>query len=227
MMPLMTESGPTRGAYLLEGTLLATLVLGPGIAVAVGMDSEHGSIADWVAALATVAAFIAAVLAGRTAVALWRIESGRDEERRTQDKQQQAVQIAAWYGPKTWRPTPPPAAPGQPPAPNPKDFGVWLRNASQVPIRDMIVRVIGSDGNAVYTQSIGTVPPSEEPVFAPAPQQMRSFLWAQHWSCAAEILFVDAGNQPWTRESSGRLRPGLHGAHPSRLLADSDDDMAP
>jgi hypothetical protein len=220
MRPVREPEEP-RSNYLLEGVLLAALILGPGIAVAVAMDSRHGSVADWVSALATVAAFIAAVAAGQTAARLWRIESKRDDERRSRDKQEQALLIAAWYGSKTWRPASVLASGNRMPGPR-GEFGVWVRNASQVPVTGVVVRVIGQDGSALYAQGMGTVPPAADPVFVPAPRDVHGLLRVQHWECSAEIMFIDAGDQPWTRERSGRLRDGLHGARPSR-----PEDAAP
>ncbi|MBP8674900.1 MAG: hypothetical protein KBH34_01200, partial [Acetomicrobium sp.] len=75
----MVQLDRLKAAWKLEGTLLAVLILGPAVCLAVVFDMESGSAADWVAALATVAAFIAAVAAARYAKGTLDREEGRDE----------------------------------------------------------------------------------------------------------------------------------------------------
>jgi hypothetical protein len=68
-----------RATYaLLTAGLLAVV----GIAVTVGLltGAETGSMADWVAAVATVAAFGAATLAARFAASAFALESDRDSQ---------------------------------------------------------------------------------------------------------------------------------------------------
>ena len=72
--------------YLLEGTMVALLILGPSVAAALALDLDEGSIAEWVAAVATVAAVIAAVYAGLAAKAALNIELKREGDRLTRDR---------------------------------------------------------------------------------------------------------------------------------------------
>lgn len=94
-----TNLPSTSGAghpYLLEGVLVSLLVLGPAVAIAVAMDAGAGSVADWVGALSTLAAFIAAVAATRYAARAFFIEQQRDLDRLAAETRAQASLVAAW-----------------------------------------------------------------------------------------------------------------------------------
>lgn len=57
----MTQKQPHSRTYLIEATLLVVFILGPAVWLTSALDAKSGSIADWVAALATVAAVVVQV----------------------------------------------------------------------------------------------------------------------------------------------------------------------
>lgn len=72
---------------------------GVGLAVVLGMafKIEGGSVADWVAAFATIAAVIAAVYAGVWAKRAYAIEEERQRDAAARERMAQASQVAAWF----------------------------------------------------------------------------------------------------------------------------------
>jgi hypothetical protein len=89
---------PASRAFLFEGMLGALLILGPAIGIGVALDSDAGSIADWVAGVATTLAFVAAVFAARSAQRMLRVEQDRDARA-------QAGRVATWHEePWGWEP---------------------------------------------------------------------------------------------------------------------------
>lgn len=193
--------------YLLEGTLVALLVMGPATAVALALDLEEGSIAEWVSALATIAAVIAAVYAGRAAKAALGIELNREGDRLERERQDQASKVAAWIGSIRTDPvTRETRSWGQPFAVT--KHGAKLRNASDVPVTDVVLRYVVADG--MCPESIyGVLPPADQPVFAEVEDSQNEW-WDVSEAIAmgglgVEITFRDARGQAWTRMVDGRL----------------------
>lgn len=79
-------------------TVAATILAVVAIAVVIGLisDAETGSMADWVAATATVAALGAAVIAARYAAGAYHLESAREGQLLRAQRSAQAALIAAW-----------------------------------------------------------------------------------------------------------------------------------
>jgi len=65
---------------------------------------QYGDVATWLTAVATVAAVIAAVLAGRWARDIVEIERKRDERHEAETRALQASQVAAWAEPAVVKP---------------------------------------------------------------------------------------------------------------------------
>jgi hypothetical protein len=83
----------TALAATLGGTAgVMTVVIGSGLIV----GAEAGSMADWVAAVATVAAFCAAVIAARYAAGAFSLESAREAQILQAQRTAQAALVAAW-----------------------------------------------------------------------------------------------------------------------------------
>ena len=72
---------------------------GVGLVVVLGMafKIEGGSVAEWVAAFATIAAVIAAVYAGVWAKRAYAIEEERQRDAALRERMAQASQVAAWF----------------------------------------------------------------------------------------------------------------------------------
>lgn len=86
----------------MKRTVYATPVTGMlaavGVAIVIGLLSgaETGSMADWVAATATVAAFGAAVIAARYAAGAFHLESNREAHFLSAQRRSQAALVAVW-----------------------------------------------------------------------------------------------------------------------------------
>lgn len=79
-----------------EATIAAAIILGPAIAIGIIADAKAGSIAEWVAAIATLGALLAALYAGQQAAKIVQVEQKRDAERDAAARRAQAEQVAAW-----------------------------------------------------------------------------------------------------------------------------------
>lgn len=221
-----TEDAPSKAAsdnghavppggrtYLLEGVLGSLLILGPAICVGVAVDSEWGSIAEWVASLATVAAFLAAVLAARFTARALGIEQEREKDRQKAITGEQAVLVAAWIevdyikslsGARVQA----------------KTVACMLRNASPVPVHDVEVRVLLDASNGLGRKLIGTVdlatlPPSTVPVSERiAPFQGTDPIVAVREQGGVPALrclmdFTDSAGIRWFRGPNGELEIDL------------------
>jgi hypothetical protein len=67
-------------------------------------DLRFGDVATWLTMVATIAAVVAAVSAGRWARAVVEIERDRDERHEQESRAQQASQVAAWAEPAVVKP---------------------------------------------------------------------------------------------------------------------------
>lgn len=83
-----------RSFYL---TVVGGVLVIVATAVAVGLftDADNGSMADWMTAIATVAALVAAVVAARYAAGAFDLERGRDEQLFLERRTAQAALVAA------------------------------------------------------------------------------------------------------------------------------------
>ena len=171
----------------------------------VGDSSEFPA---WLGAVSTAFAFLAAMYAARYAARMWVLETVREERA-------QAALVAGWYDQKTVgssgklhateEPEGHPALVGE----SYTVTGIYLRNASQVPVTDVRYRLFIGDGPISTPVSIGLLPPSTEPVFAEIPsgevkrpegQPLRVGLRP-----TVELEFRDAAGLRWQRDPEGRL----------------------
>ena len=160
------------------------------ILVAVLTSMKAGSAADWVAAIATLAALFAAVVAARLALRTYALERERDAERQRERRAAQADQVAVWaiegvnwrggfvtesFGPEghTRSQEAVPVVPSSLP--------VVIRNDSHLPVHDLRVEVYFREkggGASVYscaTTAVPVVPPRtsrEVEVVSPALEKM-------------------------------------------------------
>jgi len=136
------------------------------VAVAVGgvLGSDPGSLADWVAAVSTFAALLAASYAAVQTRRTFRLEQERDAERVDQTRRAQAVQVAVWTGEMDWISTkvthvwsPGSTEPDttRDPGPiRPESIRVNIQNASPVPVYHLRVEVyVGEGGPSTATHA--------------------------------------------------------------------------
>lgn len=144
------------------------------------MDIAYGTLPDWVAAIGTAGALIAAVVLLRDDR---RIRRAQDEEH-TRD---QAQKIGTWI--------------------TSSDFSVYvinLRNASDLPIYNVTVEFGTPAGHDPWTSATSwiTMPPGETdqaPVSAEASPTGAVILYS--------TSFTDSAGRSWRRDASGDLSP--------------------
>lgn len=149
------------------------LVLGGAVvfalAVAIGaaLDAEPGSQADWIAAVSTFVALLAASYAAIQTARTFGLEQKRDRQRDRDIRQQQAVQVAVWVsGPMpqigqkiahTWGPGDRVGTVTHSPGPTfPTSIPVTIRNTSDLPVFSLSVDLYAvdpADGALVLIQS--------------------------------------------------------------------------
>lgn len=90
------DPAPWR-TYWVEATLAVVLIVGPATWLAAATEADSGNVADWVAAIGTVAAVIVASFAGRWAKEAFQLEAQRSQEAKEREYTAQASQVAAWF----------------------------------------------------------------------------------------------------------------------------------
>jgi hypothetical protein len=205
------------------------LLLGLGLwRTARGLGEGAATDADWLAAIATLAAFLAAMVAGWFAARAYEIELRRERDRISDTRRAQASLVVVWYDVRldpmrSVRPEPKPPTPWS-------MFGVWIRNASELPVFDASIQV-EVDGTVLGQTSIsgegtgrvGVVPPTREPVFRGLGEEITAKLEAlrplSQGSPIADppvpnitLRFTDAAGLLWVRKPSGRLVGGVDAA---------------
>lgn len=108
------------------------LIVG-GLSLA-GAAWSESSLTEWIEAVATCAAFIAAVVAARYAAAVFAIEDERDERRLKAEERAQAEQVAAWIDNRSERFTSDRLE---------AKCVLYVRNASTLPVYECEFEVIG------------------------------------------------------------------------------------
>lgn len=154
--------------------LAAEILVVVGTAIMIGLftGAETGSMADWVAAMATLAAFGAAILAARYAAGAFALESGRDAQFLAAQRRSQAALVAAW--PEKFIPHWEHHQDGTSTVVEGITGGVaMLRNASDVPVTnvhvDFTVILAYADGRAdaetryLGGEDLAVLTPSAEP----------------------------------------------------------------
>jgi len=202
------------------------------VAVVIGFltDAKAGSYADWLAALATLAAFGAATVAGWYAHRALMVEQARDERRGQDDRARerrelraQAERVAAWA-------TNPLAAKTDGQYERPK-IEILVRNATDLPITDAVMRLsarigprgaLSGQGAFVSMGSITEilVPPSDAPLrsaldpgLADIVRDLMNSNSNEHISIQVELTFTDASGRVWVRHQDGTLTGGNPSGH--------------
>jgi hypothetical protein len=151
----------------------------------------------WLEAVATMAAFVAAVTAVFFAASAFRIESKRELRWLSGQATAQAGLVAAWHGTKEMA--------GQ------TLEGVWLRNASELPVMSIRTEVWYA-GKSVGNQRRPLLPPAHVPIFVPYDRAGVASLEAARIKVGPferdpdiEFRFVDSAGAAWLRTRRGKL----------------------
>jgi arabinogalactan oligomer/maltooligosaccharide transport system substrate-binding protein len=178
-------------------------------------DRRYGAKADtlpdWIAAVSTYAAFLAAGVAVYFAWRAFRIEAKREARWELDQRSAQASKVSAWYGTKVSQ-APLGASELITQLSARTRRGVLLRNASEAPVYDVSVFVIVRDETRLnpedvvwLTKDIGLLPPMSEPVF----RSLEADIQTEFPSDAeprVQISFTDAAGVEWIRSPYGQLR---------------------
>lgn len=163
----------------------------------------------WVTALATVAAVVAAVRAGRTAKRLYDREAARDQRVLDNAEHAQADLVAAWV---TFNSDPltPTQAQKLPTAFRARGWVCRLRNASNVPVYDLhaVIEAPGGQERA-RPEPIATLPPGP-PQDYPVPDISHALDPTNDENyrlLRVSIRFTDAAGRRWHRSGAGELSP--------------------
>ena len=150
----------------------------------------------WLEAVATLAAFVAAVTAVFFAARAFR-ESKRELRWLLGQATGQAGLVAAWHGTKEMA--------GQ------TLEGVWLRNASELPVMSIRTEVWYA-GKSVGNQRRPLLPPAGVPIFVPYDRACVASLEAARIKVGPferdpdiEFRFVDSAGAAWLRTRGGKL----------------------
>lgn len=219
----MLRSGVRWLWALLDRPLVnATVFVVSGLIVVLGFSLAGAQwsgdrITDWMQAVATTAAFIAAGVAARYAAGVLNIERRRDADRDRAELHDQAERLAAWGlgesapsgmsgGDQVWR------------------FAIYLRNSSTLPVYDCRLRVrtvIDAFGEAREEQHddlcVSVMPPGDAPEkVTDVTMSLPSTVWAADRSTTLaasgltrramiDMTFRDAGSRWWRRDELGTL----------------------
>jgi hypothetical protein len=219
-----------RNFYLtVVGGVLAIVV----IAFAVGLvtDGDNGSTADWVAAIATVGALGAAVVAARYAAGAFDLEQGREERLFFERRSAQAALVAAW--PEQFIPNREQEHDGSMTVVEGITGAVaMLRNASDIPVTnvhiDFTVVLAKADGRVAAEvrylggEDLAVLPPASEAtearwisaagaVMIPGVPTLGDGMDYPHYGTydpshlIVDVTFRDAAGVLWHRDRVGRL----------------------
>lgn len=201
-----------------------------GAAAGTWWVDDRSAFPEWLAAVATFAAFGAAALAARYAADVQRRESNRDRGRSREERRAQAALVAAWHE-RLDRDR----AEGVLRRVFGVDVpGIWIRNASPLPVTDVRLRVYAHPGAGPVSDEewefigsdwIQLIPPSSEAQFRPIVGDWRDTYehvvggWIKRgevysqdrlehtFVVAVEMTFQDARGRRWRRDRGGVLGP--------------------
>jgi hypothetical protein len=132
----------------------------------------RGDLAGWVEAVATGLALIAASVAAVFAAGAFTLEREREDRWFDSQRSAQASLVACWWGTRTHDIK----GPGGDVMAQAEVSGVWVRNASDLPITRVEFSVFSDDELIGSWSHPRPVPPTVEPWFLPAPNALASEL---------------------------------------------------
>ncbi|MGH3944498.1 MAG: hypothetical protein ACRDSI_05565 [Pseudonocardiaceae bacterium] len=160
------------------------------------------STTDWITAVGTAGAFVAAVAAAAIAAVVVRHD-------RAARRAEQASRVAAWV---EWR-----EGVGKMPRDWLGGYGCVVLNTSPLPVYDVVVGYRHYDAAGrpwdLGTARLGLIPPGERVEPLPAADLIRGdaetgvpgFTWAELKTIRVLISFTDAAGRKWQRDQDGRL----------------------
>lgn len=83
-------------SFMIEVTIAGLMIFVLSVTIGIVTNADSGSVADWLAAISTLAAFVAAVIAARYAAQAVERERLRDERRDDSERRSEAASVAAW-----------------------------------------------------------------------------------------------------------------------------------
>ena len=160
---------------------------------------DWGDVPTWIAALSTVGALVAAIVAGRAAWRLLGLEATRDRNAFADKKTVQASRVSAWA---KWERSAEGAE---------SDYDIPLlsvRNASDLPVYAVLLELFNSRDQLVSTERVDVLPPTDGPIDLPhvVSDAEHSALQGDYGSkLQVKITFRDASGRTWVRQVDGLL----------------------
>lgn len=146
------------------------------------LDSEWlATAADTFSAVGTVGAFVIGFV-------LFRREHHREAERAEDERRMQAARISAWL--EIYRKSD-----------GTKELDFHIHNASDMPIYDVELPLVGPEDEGQQAEFVGLVPPGQT-IRKPAPRGwLRSYIEPE----PVQIEFLDSAGRRWSRDEQGFL----------------------
>lgn len=220
--------------FFVESVLMGLLILGPSVAVALALDFQHGNLAEWLSALATTGALIAALAAARYAKKAFELERSRDNVRDEERREQQASQVAAWVQRLQLAKKQSSNGPVKVLVPPGQVFN--FINRSGLPVTDAVfVFQARVQRNTTFILSLGEwrhilLTPNDLPQELPLPEPVRAALQrvatdnvdrktgeVPAITVTVGVTFTDTANRHWTRQPNGSLAPAADAVVTQRL----------
>ncbi|MFI6237875.1 hypothetical protein ACIBD9_30285 [Micromonospora sp. NPDC050784] len=180
--------------------------------------AELGDVATWVGAFANVATLAFALVAALVAFRVYKIESGRDRraederrERALDEKRQQASLVSVWLAQQEGVVNVvAPSDTFQPLLRSRPTWGAYVLNASNVPVYHVIVLYRWADkpDRLAAGYEIRVVPPHQDGVWTPLPEQIRRKAEADfdlEYAIDVAVEFRDSAGRWWRRDWDGFL----------------------
>lgn len=185
------------------------VILSVTILIAWGIGRPLREFPAWLEAISTLAAFLAAAVAVQYAAGAFRLESQREQRWEDTQRSSQATQVAGWFGaiernfrdahgePRHWY----------------KEPGVFLRNASDVPVGLVSIQLRYGD-EVLGHQHVKQLAPSDEPTFVKMDPDLLNKVQSATMQSAGPgseehptvaIQFTDSAGVRWTRSHEGQL----------------------
>jgi arabinogalactan oligomer/maltooligosaccharide transport system substrate-binding protein len=172
--------------------------------------ADLGDVPTWIGAVASLCALVGAGLAAWQAYRIYRLESARDrsaraeqQDRDTLARRRQASLVSAWWGY---------AGDGEPDSDDPRQWGAFVRNASELPVfRTTITVVNRTSAELAESFDLPAIPPAGQPVFHRLRghgAQTRLADWVRAgrvFDYRVVLAFTDSSGLRWIRDQHGVL----------------------
>lgn len=209
-------------AFFVRIYLVAFAVAALALSLSLVTGASAGSIPDWIAAISTFAAFVAAGIAAGYAIKAHEIQRAIIDARRQADHRSQAALVSVWVTAELTQAI----VEGSEQTVS-ATIVVSLRNASELPVHRVIVHLLAreADPEKYWEYDIddepvelppfrlSTLPPGTEPLVRAIPSPRFAELANQHERkgpdptvvLAVAVEFTDASGVKWARRTDGTL----------------------